>query len=56
MTAGDAYLWTRNRHDAVLQNSFIKLTEKKFDNKLGFYGKIGDRTVIKNCKIRKKKK
>ena len=51
MTAGDAYLWTRNRHDAVLQNSFIKLTEKKFDNKLGFYGKIGDRTVIKNCKI-----
>lgn len=51
MTAGDAYLWTRNRHDTVLQNSFIKLTEKKFDNKLGFYGKIGDRTVIKNCKI-----
>ena len=51
MTAGDAYLWTRNRHDTVLQNSFIKLTEKKFDNKLGFYCKIGDRTVIKNCKI-----
>jgi len=51
MTAGDAYLWTRNRHDKVLQNCFIKLTEKKFDNKLGFYGKIGDRTVIKNCKI-----
>ncbi len=51
MTAGDAYLWTRNRHDAVLQSSFIKLTEKKFDNKLGYYGKIGDRTVIKNCKI-----
>jgi len=51
MRAGDAYLWTRNRHDTVLQNSFIKLTEKKFDNKLGFYGKIGDRTVIKNCKI-----
>ena len=51
MTAGDAFLWTRNRHDTVLQNSFIKLTEKKFDNKLGFYGKIGDRTVIKNCKI-----
>lgn len=51
MTAGDAYLWTRNRHDAVLQKKFIKITEKKFDNKLGYYGKIGDRTVIKNCKI-----
>ena len=51
MTAGDAYLWTRNRHDDTLQQKFIELTEKRFDNKLGYYGKIGDRTVIKNCKI-----
>ncbi len=51
MTAGDAYLWTRNRQDATLQKKFISLTEKRFDNKLGYYGKVGDRTVIKNCKI-----
>ncbi len=51
MTAGDAYLWTRNRQDAVLQKKFMTLTEKRFDNKLGYYGKVGDRTVIKNCKI-----
>lgn len=51
MTAGDAYLWSRHRADQILQKRFIELTENQFDNKLGYYGKIGDRTVIKNCKI-----
>jgi hypothetical protein len=51
MTAGDAYLWTRHRNDALLQQKFIELTDNQFDNKLGYYGKVGDRTVIKNCKI-----
>ncbi len=51
MTAGDAYLWTRHRNDALLQQKFIELTDNQFDDKLGYYGKIGDRTVIKNCKI-----
>jgi len=51
MTAADAFLWTRNRHDKALQQKFIELTEKQFDNKRGYYGKIGDRTVIKNCRI-----
>ncbi len=51
MTAGDAYLWTRHRADAELQKRFIELTDNQYDNKLGYYGKIGDRTVVKNCKI-----
>jgi NDP-sugar pyrophosphorylase family protein len=51
MTAADAYLWTRNRQDKVLQEKFIELTEKQFDDKRGYYGKIGDRSVIKNCSI-----
>ncbi|MBP5999115.1 MAG: DUF4954 family protein [Sediminibacterium sp.] len=51
MTTSDAFLWTRNRHDHVLQQKFIDLTEKQFDNKRGYYGKIGNRTVIKNCSI-----
>jgi len=51
MTAGDAYLWTRHRADAALQQKFIEITENQFDDKLGYYGKVGDRTVIKNCKI-----
>jgi hypothetical protein len=51
MTAGDAYLWTRHRNDSLLQQKFIELTDNQFDDKLGYYGKVGDRTVIKNCKI-----
>lgn len=51
MTAGDAYLWSRHRADKDLQQKFIELTENQFDNNLGYYGKIGDKTVIKNCKI-----
>ena len=51
MTAGDAYLWTRHRADTALQKKFIEITENQFDDKLGYYGKVGDRTVIKNCKI-----
>ncbi|HLY71285.1 MAG TPA: DUF4954 family protein [Puia sp.] len=51
MLPGDAYLWSRFRDDKILQNRFKAFTERKFDNKRGYYGKIGDRTVIKNCKI-----
>jgi hypothetical protein len=51
MLPGDAYLWSRNRNDKVLQEKFKLFTEQRFDNRRGYYGKIGDRTVIKNCNI-----
>jgi hypothetical protein len=51
MLAGDAFLWSRYRNDKTLQEKFKSFTEQKFDNRRGYYGKIGDRTVIKNCKI-----
>ena len=51
MLAGDAFLWTRYRNDKIVQEKFKSFTEQKFDNRRGYYGKIGDRTVIKNCKI-----
>lgn len=51
MLPGDAWLWSRFRDDETLQNKFKEFTEKKFDNRRGYYGKVGDRTVIKNCKI-----
>src|SRR5215831_4332021 len=51
MLPGDAYLWSRCRDDEVLMTRFKEFTQKKFDNKRGYYGKIGDRTVIKNTKI-----
>ena len=51
MLPGDAYLWSKYREDAELMNKFVELTEKESDKRRGYYGTIGDRTVIKNCKI-----
>jgi hypothetical protein len=51
MQPGDAHLWAKFRDDEKLMQRFREFTEKKFDSQRGYYGKIGDRTVIKNCKI-----
>jgi hypothetical protein len=51
MLPGDAFLWSRYRDDDVLLEKFKEFTQKQFDDKRGYYGKIGDRTVIKNCGI-----
>ena len=51
MLPGDAWLWSRFRDNDALQARLKEFTAKKFDNRRGYYGKIGDRTVIKNCKI-----
>lgn len=51
MLPGDAFIWTRFRDDKLLQEKFKEFTEKKCDDKRGYYGKVGDRTVIKNCRI-----
>jgi Domain of unknown function (DUF4954) len=51
MLPGDAWLWSKYRDDVALLDKFKEFTEKKFDTRRGYYGKIGDRSVIKNCKI-----
>jgi len=51
MLPGDAWLWSRFRDDTALQDKFKEFTASAFDNRRGYYGKVGDRTVIKNCKI-----
>jgi hypothetical protein len=51
MLPGDAYLWSKYRADKELMQKFKEFTENKFNKKRGAYGMIGDRTVIKNCKI-----
>jgi hypothetical protein len=51
MLPGDAYLWTQHRDDEKMQSKFREMTLKRFDTHRGHYGAIGDRTVIKNCKI-----
>jgi len=51
MLAGDAWLWSKYRDDEALLNKFKEFTENIFDTQHGYYGQIGDRTIIKNCKI-----
>jgi hypothetical protein len=51
MLPGDAWLWSRDRQNEDLQRRYREMTEKNFDNLHGYYGTIGDRTVIKNCRI-----
>jgi hypothetical protein len=51
MLPGDAYMWSKYRDDAPLMEAFKNFTQKELDNKRGYYGKIGERTVIKNCGI-----
>lgn len=51
MLAADAWLWSKYRDDEKLLEKFKKFTDKQFDTQRGYYGKIGDRTVIKNCNI-----
>jgi hypothetical protein len=51
MQTGDAWLFSRYRHNAQLQEQFKLFTDKLHDTKRGYYGKVGERTIIKNCKI-----
>ncbi|HEY8387984.1 MAG TPA: DUF4954 family protein, partial [Parasegetibacter sp.] len=51
MLAGDAWLWSRFRADKILLQKLVEFTEKKFDRRHGYYGKIGDRSIIKNSRI-----
>ena len=51
MLPGDAHLWSKYRDHAILMDKFKNFTQKTFDSKRGYYGSIGERTVIKNCGI-----
>ena len=53
MLPGDAYMWSKYRDDEKLMTRFKEFTQKELDSKRGYYGKIGERTVIKNCGILK---
>ncbi len=51
MRPADAYLWMQDRDDAALQAKYFQITQAEFSTSRGFYGQIGDRTVIKNTGI-----
>ncbi|MBM3413300.1 MAG: DUF4954 family protein, partial [Bacteroidetes bacterium] len=51
MLPGDAWIWSKYRDNTCLLEKLQEFTDNKFDRKRGYYAKIGDRTVIKNCDI-----
>ena len=51
MLPGDAFLWSKYRDEENLMEKFKEFTQKELDSKRGYYGKVGERTVIKNCGI-----
>jgi len=51
MLPGDAWLWARYRADKLLMERLKELTQLRFDAQRGYYGKVGDRSVIKNSSI-----
>jgi len=53
MITADAYLWAKYRDDTALQENLLKMTQKAFDDRRGFYGTIGSQCVIKNSLVLK---
>ena len=51
MISADAYLWAKYQDDVALQNSLKKITQSSFDSQRGYYGIVGDHSVIKNSRI-----
>jgi hypothetical protein len=51
MLPGDAWIWARYRADTELMERLKELTQLRFDDQRGYYGKVGDRSVIKNTSI-----
>ncbi|NND33564.1 MAG: DUF4954 family protein [Saprospiraceae bacterium] len=53
MLPADAWLWSKFRGDGLLMQRFKEITEREFTNSRGYYGTVGDRSIIKNTRILK---
>jgi len=51
MIAADAYLWAVYRDDAKLMDRLKEITQGQADARRGYYGTIGEGSVIKSCLI-----
>jgi len=51
MVPADAYIWARYRHDTHLMDRLKEITLHHVDKARGYYGEVGERTVIKNTRI-----
>lgn len=51
MLSADVYIWSRYRENKSLQRALIEMTDRLGNTRRGFYGRIGDHSVIKNSRI-----
>jgi hypothetical protein len=51
MLPADAYIWSRYRENKGLQKRLIEMTDRQGNTRRGFYGRIGDHSVIKDSRI-----
>ena len=49
--SADACLWAMYRDDAEVLDHLGQITQRTFDPRRGYYGTVGERCVIKNCRI-----
>ncbi len=47
----DAYLWAKFRGDTALMDKLKHITQSQFDASRGYYGTVGDQSIIKSCRI-----
>ena len=53
MLPADAYFWSKFRDQPELMARFKSMTDARCDSRRGYYGEVGDRTIIKDCRILK---
>jgi len=53
MISADAYLWAKYVDDTLLQAKLKKITQESIDSRRGYYGTVGNHSVIKNSLILK---
>lgn len=53
MITADAYLWGKYVDDKTLQASLKKITQQSVDSRRGYYGTVGNHSVLKNSLILK---
>lgn len=51
MITADAYFWAKYVDDIKLTDTFAKITQDMFDSRRGYYGTVGESSVIKNSLI-----
>ena len=51
MICADAYIWAMYRDDEALMNRLKDITQSQADSRRGFYGTVGDCSVLKSCQV-----